>query len=150
MGTVFVRGTVTTANLVSILPELDARGLNVKIVAALSPQLFARQDAAYREATASTADRWDAMAITNGAFRLMADWVAGPGAREYSLSADWDDRWRTGGSVDEVADEAHISAGHIVAAIERFATERDVRRAALRAIVDAVDSGSSTAPSTGS
>ena len=78
MGTVFVRGTVTTANLVSVLPELDARGLNVKIVAALSPQLFARQDAAYREATASTADRWDAMAITNGAFKLMADWVAGP------------------------------------------------------------------------
>src|SRR5206468_9631077 len=31
MGTVFVRGTVTTANLVKILPELDARGLNVKV-----------------------------------------------------------------------------------------------------------------------
>ena len=138
MGTVFVRGTVTTANLVSILPELDARGLNVKIVAALSPQLFARQDAAYREATASAADRWDAMAITNGAFKLMADWVAGPDARAYSLSADWDDRWRTGGSVDEVADEAHISAGHILAAIERFATERDARRASLRTIAEAV------------
>ncbi len=141
MGTVFVRGTVTTANLVSILPELDARGLNVKIVAALSPQLFAGQDAAYREGTASTADRWDAMAITNGAFRLMADWLAGPTARDYSLSADWDDRWRTGGSVDEVADEAHLSAGHILDAIERFANEREQRRAALLAIVDAVGSG---------
>jgi transketolase len=141
MGTVFVRGTVTTANLVSVLPELDARGLNVKVVAALSPQLFARQDAAYREATASTADRWDAMAITNGAFRLMADWLAGPTARDYSLSADWDDRWRTGGSVDEVADEAHLSAAHILAAIERFASERDLRRASLRAIAEAVSSG---------
>ena len=135
---------MTTANLVSILPELDARGLNVKIVTALSPQLFARQDADYREATASMADRWDAMAITNGAFRLMADWLAGPAARDYSLSADWDDRWRTGGSVDEVADEAHLSAPHILAAIERFATERDVRRASLRAIADAV--GSDPAP----
>jgi transketolase len=144
MGTVFVRGTVTTANLVSILPELDARALNVKIVAALSPQLFARQDAAYREATASTADRWDAMAITNGAFKLMADWVAGPAAREYSLSADWDDRWRTGGSVDEVADEAHLSAPYILAAIDRFATERDVRRASLRSIADAISSGTAT------
>ncbi len=138
MGTVFVRGTVTTANLVSILSELDARGLNVKVVAALSPQLFARQDAAYRDATASTADRWDAMAITNGAFRLMADWLSGPAARDYSLSADWDDRWRTGGSVDEVADEAHLSAAHILAAIERFATEREARRATLRAVADTV------------
>jgi len=121
--------------------ELDARGLNVKVVAALSPQLFARQDAAYREATASSADRWDAMAITNGAFKLMADWVAGPAAREYSLSADWDDRWRTGGSVDEVADEAHLSAPYILAAIDRFATEREVRRASLRTIADAISSG---------
>ncbi len=141
MGTVFVRGTVTTANLVSILPELDRQNLNVKVVAALSPQLFARQDAAYREATASTADRWDAMAVTNGAFRLMADWLEGPAARDYSLSADWDDRWRTGGSMEEVADEAHLSAGHILAAIERFAIERDARRASLRLISDAIGSG---------
>ena len=141
MGTVFVRGTVTTDNLVSVLPELDHRNLNVKVVAALSPQLFARQDALYRETTVSTADRWDAMAITNGAFRLMADWVEGPAAREYSLAGDWDDRWRTGGSMDEVADEAHLSAGHILAAIERFATERDARRASLRSISDAIGSG---------
>ena len=81
MGTVFVRGTVPTANVVAILPELDRAGLNVKIVAAISPQLFRRQDAAYREATVSAADRWDAMAVTNGARRLMSDWIAGPGGR---------------------------------------------------------------------
>jgi transketolase len=140
MGTVFVRGTVTTANLVSVLAELDARELNVKVVAALSPQLFTRQDADYRAATVSTADHWDAMAITNGAFKLMADWVEGPIARDYSLSADWDDRWRTGGSIEEVAYEAHLSAEHILAAIERFATGRDARRASLRSIVDAIES----------
>jgi transketolase len=81
------------------------------------------------------------MAITNGAFRLMADWVEGPAAREYSLAADWDDRWRTGGSLDEVADEAHLSSRHILAAIERFATEREARRATLRTISDALGSG---------
>ncbi len=137
MGTVVVRGTITTANLVSVLPELDARRLNVKVVAAISPQLFAGQDAAYREATLSAADRLDAMAITNGAFKLMADWVQAPGARAYSLSPDWDDRWRTGGSVDEVADEAHLAASHILAAIERFAAERDTRLGELRDLVDA-------------
>ncbi len=138
MGTVVVRGTITTANLVAVLPDLDRLGLNVKIVAAISPQLFARQDAAYREATLSAADRFDAMAVTNGAFRLMADWVAGPDARAYSLSPDWDDRWRTGGSVEEIADEAHLSAAHVLAAIERFATERDARRARIRALAESI------------
>ena len=132
-------GVVTTANLVTILPELDARGLNVKIVAALSPQRFARQDAAYRDATLSAADRYDAMVVTNGAFKLMSDWVDGPTARDYSLSADWDDRWRTGGSLEEVADEAHITSAHILAAIERFASERGERLARLRATVLAVE-----------
>ena len=32
----------------------------------------------------------------------MQDWADGPLVREYSLSSDWDDRWRTGGSVAEV------------------------------------------------
>jgi hypothetical protein len=57
---------------------------------------------------ASPAERLDAMIITNGAFRLMREWAGGPLAREYSLSSDWDDRWRTGGSVAEVIEEAHL------------------------------------------
>ena len=138
MGTVFVRGTAPTANLVAVLPELDRAGLNVKVVAAISPQLFRRQDLAYREATASESDRWDAMVITSGAFRLMRDWADGPLAHEYSLSADWDDRWRTGGSIDEVLEEAHLDPGHILEAIERFARDRDDRVRRLRATVEAV------------
>ena len=35
-----------------VLPELDSAGLNVKIVAAISPQLFRLQDAAYRDRVA--------------------------------------------------------------------------------------------------
>jgi len=126
-GTVYVQGTVTTANVVKVLPELERRGINVRIVAAISPQLFRRQDAAYQEELCSDADRWDSMAVTNRAFRLMRDWVDGPLAREYSLSSDWDDRWRTGGTVDEVMDEAHLGPGHILGAIERFAAERELR-----------------------
>jgi transketolase len=138
MGTVFVRGTIPTANLVSVLPDLDARGLNVKVVAAISPQLFALQDTAYRDATVSAADRWDGMAVTNGAFKLMRDWVEGPLAAEYSLSADWDNRWRTGGTVDEVMDEAHLSPAHILGGIERFALERELRLSRLREAIPAI------------
>ena len=138
-GTVYVQGTVTTANVVKILPELDRAGINVRVVAAISPQLFRRQDATYRDLICSASDRWKGMAITNRAFKLMTDFVDGPVAKEYSLSSDWDDRWRTGGTVDEVMDEAHLGPGHILAAIERYAADREARHARLRAILDAVE-----------
>jgi transketolase len=138
-GTVFVQGTATTANLVSVLPELDRAGLNVKVVAAISPQLFALQDRAWRHRVASLADRWDAMVISNRALRVTRDWVAHPVVAEYSLTSDWDDRWRTGGSVDEVLAEAHLSAQHILEGIERFVRERPGRLAALRQAVEAAE-----------
>lgn len=137
-GTIYVRGTVTTANVVKLLPEIARRGLNVRIVAALSPQLFNRQDAAYRASIRTPADRWDGMAITNGALKLMREWVDGPIAEEYSLSSDFDDRWRTGGSVDEVMREAHLDQEHIIEAIERYANDREARHSRLREILDAV------------
>lgn len=123
-GTVYVRDTVPTADLVSVLPELDTRGVNVRIVAAISPQLFARQAAEYQVSVTGPAGQLDAMVITNGAYKLMADWASGPLVREYSLSADWDDRWRTGGSVAEVTEEAHLNQERILEAIECFAAER--------------------------
>jgi transketolase len=139
-GTVVVQGTTSTANLVKVLPQLDERGLNVKIVAAISPQLFAMQDEAYRASVLSTGHRWDAMAITNRAFKTMHHWVEGPIAADYSLSSDWDNRWRTGGTVDEVIDEAHLGPTHIVDAIQRFVDEREIRLGRLREIVDAAAS----------
>jgi transketolase len=140
-GTVYVQGTMSTANLVKILPELDRQGLNVRIVAAISPQLFRMQDAAYRDEICSPADRWDGMAVTNRAFKLMRDWVDGPIAEEYSLSSDWDNRWRTGGTLDEVIDEAHLGPEHILAGIESYVRDREVRLRRLRDLVDSVARG---------
>jgi transketolase len=68
------------------------------------------------------------MVVTNGSWRFMADWCSNPLAHQYSLVPDWDSRWRTGGSLDEVMDEAHLSGAHIVAAIERFARDHERRR----------------------
>ncbi len=139
MGTVVVQGTTSTANLVKALPELDARGLNVKIVAAISPQLFRMQPAAYRDHVIAPADRLDAMAITNRTFKLMRDWVDGPLAAEYSMAADWDNRWRTGGSVDEVMDEAHLTTPYILDGIERFVRDRESRLRRLHELMSAAD-----------
>jgi transketolase len=135
-GTVYVRGTMPTRNLVSLLPEIDRLGVNVRVVAAISPQLFARQPASYRASVTGPAGRLDAMVITNGAFKLMNDWADGPLVREYSLSSDWDDRWRTGGSVDEVIAEAHLDQESILAAVSRFAADRPSRLARLREELD--------------
>ena len=137
MGTVFVQGTSTTANLVKILPQLDERGLNVKIIAAISPQLFALQDQRYRDEIASAADRVDAMVISNRSRRVMRDWIEHPVVAEYSLTSDWDDRWRTGGTVDEVIAEAHLSPQHLLAGIERFVADRKRRLLRVRDAVDA-------------
>ncbi|HLE59273.1 MAG TPA: transketolase, partial [Candidatus Limnocylindria bacterium] len=132
-GTVYVQGTATTANVVKVLPDLDRLGLNVRIVAAISPQLFRLQDAAYRDRICSTADRLTGMAITNRAYKLMHDWVTGPIGEAFSLSSDWDNRWRTGGTVEEVIDEAHLGPGHIVDGIARYVAERSQRVRELRA-----------------
>jgi len=138
-GAIFVRGSASTSNLVKLLPELDRRGLNVKVVAAISPQLFALQDERYRAETIEPADRLDSMVVTNGAYKLMRDWADDPIVREYSLSSDWDDRWRTGGSLEEVMEEAHLDGAHILAAIERFVRERPDRLRNLRQRLEAAE-----------
>ncbi|HXV78150.1 MAG TPA: hypothetical protein VD788_17705 [Candidatus Polarisedimenticolaceae bacterium] len=139
MGTVFVQGTMTTHNLVGLLPELDRRGVNVKIVAAISPQLFAMQAESYRERVAPLADRWDAMMISNRSKRVSRDWIENSIVADYSLTSDRDNRWRTGGSVEEVIAEARLAPADILDGIERFARERGERIRRLRAALAAIE-----------
>ena len=70
--------------------------------------------------------------ITTQARWLMHDWLFNKVAEEYALSADWDNRWRTGGTLDEVLDEAHLTPEWILEGIERFVSERPARLACLR------------------
>ncbi len=136
-GVVLIRGTVPTANLVSLLPELDRLGLNVKVVAAISPQLFRLQAPEYRAAVLGPGDLLDSMAITNGSLRMMRDWADHPLFEEYSLFPDWDYRWRTGGTVEEVMQEAHLDSAHILEALDRFAREREARLERLAQLLEA-------------
>jgi len=136
-GVVVVQGTSAMVNVIKVLPELDARNLNVKVVCATSSQLFALQPADYREAVLSPADRADSTVITTQARCLMHAWLFNRVAEEYALSADWDDRWRTGGALDEVLDEAHLSPEWILKGVERFVKERAARLGRLQAELDA-------------
>lgn len=131
-GTVVVQGTMSTVNVVRVLAELDKRGLNVKVVSAMSPQLFAKQPKAYQDSVLSAADRMDAMAITNRSRDSMRRWLGSDVGLQYTLCADFDDRWRTGGSVDEVIEEAQLDQASILAGIARFVQDRPQRLAALQ------------------
>ncbi len=137
MGTILVQGTMTTYHVVNLLPKLDELGLNVKLVAAVSPELFFRQPAAYRASILSEGDRIDLTYITNGSRRLMRDWITHRVADEYAMSSDWDDRWRTGGTVDEVLEEAHLSPDWLLRGIQRFASEREQRLERIARQLDA-------------
>ena len=149
-GTVIVQGTSAMATIVDVLSELDEQDLNVKIVCATSPQLFARQPEAYRQQVLSPVDRVDSTVITTQARWLMHDWLFDKVAADnshpqgaqhpeaYALSADWDDRWRTGGTLDELIDEPHLSPRWVLAGIERFVRDRVARLARIQAALDAV------------
>lgn len=87
-GTLIVQGTSAVANTIKLLPELERRKLNVKIVCATSPELFALQPEDYRLRVLSSADRLDSTVITTQARRLMSDWLFNELAEEYALSSD--------------------------------------------------------------
>jgi len=137
MGTIFVQGTITTHNMLQLLPTLDKEGLNVKLVAAISPELFKRQSGAYQAQIVSPADWLDSTVITNGARRLMHDWLYSKTSEEYAMSSDWDNRWRTGGELGELVDEAHLSPEWLLKGIERFVQDREKRMQQLRQALDA-------------
>jgi transketolase len=135
-GTAIVQGTSAVASVIKALPELDRRSLNVKLVCATSPQLFALQPEDYQLQVLSPADRVDSTVITTQARWLMHDWLYNETAEAYALSADWDDRWRTGGTLYEVVDEAHLTPNWVADGIERFVRDRDVRLGRLQSALE--------------
>lgn len=126
-GTFIVQGTMSTVNTLKALPKAKKLGYNIKVVAAPSPQLFARQSQEYRDRILSESDRLDSTVISNRSRRLMADWIWTRDGLDYAITSDWDDRWRTGGSVDEVLEEAHLSPDWILKGIQKFVASREKR-----------------------
>jgi len=140
-GTFYVQGTSSMASIVKLLPTLDELDLNVKIVYVASTQLFNLQPQAYRAQIVTPADRANSTVITTQARWLMHDWLFNKLADEYALSSDWDDRWRTGGNVDDVIEEAHLSPDWVLKGIQKFASEQEARLGRLREDLEAVSAG---------
>ena len=125
-GVIIVRGTSSTNTVVSILDQISDNH-NVKIVSALSWELFRRQSQSYKDSIISEKEWSDSMIVTNTGLRIMHNWISNRIVSEYSVSPDWDNNWRTGGSVDEIIDEAHLSPRWVLEAIRKFASERKQR-----------------------
>lgn len=135
-GYVFSTGSSSTVNLVNCIPRLEAAGVNVKIIATISEELFDRQSAEYRESVLPAAAHYDMMIVSTGTRRVWPIKDVGPLTDEYSLSSDWDNQWLTGGSESDVIAEAHLDEESIFNGIKRFADERPSRHERQRAAVE--------------
>ncbi len=126
-GYVIAQGSSSTVNLVKVLPKLEAAGVNVKVIAAISEDLFDRQPQAYRDSVLPPEARYDLMVVSTGTRRMWPLRNLGPLTDEYSLTSDFDNSWRSGGLEQEVIAEAHLDPDSILAGVERFANERERR-----------------------
>jgi transketolase len=126
-GYVIAQGSSSTVNLVKVLPRLEAAGVNVKVIAAISEELFDRQPQAYRDSVLPPEARYDLMVVSTGTRRTWPLRNLGPLTDEYSLTSDFDNSWRTGGLELEVIAEAHLDPDSIFSGVERFAKERERR-----------------------
>lgn len=138
-GYILTQGSSSTVNLVSVLPRLEEEGINVKVIAAISDELFQRQPEAYRDSVLPSAARYDLMVVTTGTRRVWPVPNPGPLTDEYSLTSDWDNQWLTGGTEADVIAEAHLDAESIYQGIRRFAMDHDRRIARQKAMLQGLD-----------
>ena len=134
-GCIFVQGTMSTHNLLAALPEVDALGVNLKIVAVPSRDLFLRQDQEYQDTVVAKADRFNSTYVTNMARRVMRDWALNPLADDWALSSDRDNRWRDGGSVDETYLDAQLDPASITEWLIEFGQAYEQRMTTLGYLV---------------
>ena len=137
-GYVIVQGSSSTVNLVNQLPKLEEAGVNVKVISAISEELFDRQPEAYRNSVLPPEAFYDLMVVSTGTRRVWPVRGVGPLTDAYSLTSDWDNQWLTGGLEQEVIAEAHLDPASVLAGIRRFAGHRAERLAHQREMLSAL------------
>jgi len=137
-GYVIGQGSSATFNLVSVLPRLEQAGINVKVIAAISEELFDRQPEAYRNTVLPVEARQDLMFVMSGTRRMWPLRNVGSLTDDYSLTSDWDNHWLTGGLEADVIAEAHLDPESIFKGVQRFAQDRGKRLQRQRALLEAL------------
>ena len=126
-GVVLVQGSSSTVNLVNVMDKIEQNGINVKIISAISEELFNHQTDEYKEKVLSNKDKNNCMVITTGTKRVWPVSGLGQLTEEYSLTSDFDDQWLTGGTEDDVIKEAKLDESSILEAVSKFANDYDDR-----------------------
>jgi transketolase len=126
-GYVVAQGSSSTFNLVNILPKLEEAGINVKVISAISEELFDRQPESYRNSVLPPEAVLDLMFVSTGTRRMWPLRNVGPLTDEYSMTSDFDNQWLTGGTEPDVIAEARLDAKSILAGVQRFANDREQR-----------------------
>jgi transketolase len=137
-GYVLVQGSSSTVNLVKQLPRLEEAGINVKVVSAISEELFDRQPESYRTSVLPPEAYYDLMVVSTGTRRVWPVRDLGPFTDRYSLTSDWDNQWLTSGLEPDVIAEAHLDPDSIFAGIQRFANDRKERLTRQRELLTAL------------
>ncbi len=78
------------------------------------------------------------MFVMSGTRRMWPLRNAGSLTDDYSLTADWDNPWLTGGLEADVIAEAHLDADSIFKGVQRFAQDRGKRLQRQRALLEAL------------
>jgi transketolase len=97
-GYVITQGSSSTVNLLGILPALEAAGVNVRVVAAISEELFDPPARGLPQRRAASGSPLRPDGGVHGTRRMWPLHDVGPLTDEYSLTSDWDDQWLTGGT----------------------------------------------------
>jgi transketolase len=126
-GYIVCQGASATFNTVKVIPKLQDAGFNVKVIAAVSEELFDRQPQSYQNSVLPEAGRNDLMFITGATRRMWPLRNVGPLTDEYSMTADFHNDWLSGGLEADVIAEAHLDADSIFDGISRFAKDHSIR-----------------------
>ena len=126
-GYVLVQGSSSTVNLVSVLPQLEKEGVNIKVISVISEELFDRQSLEYRNSVLPPGAIYDLMVVSTGTKRFWPLKNLGPLTEEYSLVSDKDDVWLTGGLEPDVIAEAQLDTDSIFNGILKFANDHKER-----------------------
>ncbi len=120
-GVMLVQGTSVVANTVKIIPWLAEEGPNIKIVCCVSFELFSRQNEEYRNRVLPLSEWNNSFIAATQARRNVRDWILNRELEGYAITPDYDNRWRTGGSLDEIVAESHLDPESLKEGILRFA-----------------------------
>lgn len=135
-GTFIVQGPSAMSNTLKVLPSLKTDGINIKLIHATSYELFLRQSEEYQNKVITIKDRTNSTVITTQARILASDWIFNHISKNYVISPDWDNRWRTGGNLKEILEESHLSPEQIADGIKRFVLSKKERLHRLKAEID--------------